>query len=601
MGVIVPFSPGERRRSGLQSAVPAPGAASDLRAGDRSEDRVALLLVEDNDGDARLIRELLRDTATPAFVLTSVPTMSDALRSLHEGRFDAVLLDLALPDARGLDAVGPVSAAAREAPVVVLTGLTDETVGFQALACGAEDYLVKGQGDGRSLTRAILYAIERKRTDLQMPGQASFDPLTGLPNRRLFLDRARQALALARRNGLTSVLVVLDLDSFAQVNHRLGHISGDRLLRGVGLRLKASIRESDTVARVESDSFALLLPEVGRGEDVTAFAERLLRGLREPLLLNGVEVALPASAGISIFPKDAEDVAMLLESAEVALRRAKSGGKDTFRFFSPEMRTGAPERPALGADLLRAYHREELELHYLPVVHLPTDAFDGVEALLRWRHPQSGLLTPESFLPMAEQTGLILPIGQWALREACLRALAWQRAGFRGLRVSVNLSPRQIRQQGFLAKLQRVLKETGLDPRLLEIEVTEAALTQDPEAAAMHLWTLEEWGVRTTLDDFGGPGSSLDHLKRFPFDSLKIDRSFVSGASQDPLNASIIRGVVTMAHGMGIEVTAEGVESAEDLAFLREVGCDRVQGSWFGGALPAGAATDLLRAKPRAS
>jgi diguanylate cyclase (GGDEF)-like protein len=558
-----------------------------------------LLLVEDNPGDAALIREYLRQTPVPSFQLAHVKTLSEALQHLHETRVDAVLLDLMLPDAQGLDTIKPIREAAPDVPVVVLSGLSDEAVAVRAVAQGAQDYLVKGRSDGNLLARAILYAIERKRSEQYIHYLANHDPLTNLPNRRLLLDRIHVALALARRSGLMVGVVLLDLDEFKHVNDSLGHLAGDRLLQAVGRRLRSCIRESDTLARIGGDEFAVVLPDVGCEEDVTAFVEKLHAELLAPFSVDGAELYVTASSGISLYPKDGEDVPAILGYADIAMYRSKQAGRDTWRFYSPAMRGPSDERLAFGSGLRRALERDELVLHYQPQVDLATGRIRGAEALLRWQHPRLGLLPPGRFLLLAEETGLITRIGRWVLQQALAQARAWRDAGCANLRIAVNLSSRQLFETGCVETVVGMLKESGLEPREVELELTESGLMNNPENAISVLGDMRAQGVRISVDDFGVGYSSLNHLRRFPVDSLKIDRTFVCDAAEDPVNGAIVRAVISMAHGMGLDVTAEGVETAEELAFLREHGCDRAQGAHFSPALPADAVGEMLLRGPR--
>jgi diguanylate cyclase (GGDEF)-like protein len=558
-----------------------------------------LLLVEDNPGDARLIRELLREVQKPSFQLTHVTTLSDALRFLHGSRFDAILVDLMLPDAVGLEALEPVGEAAPEVPIVVLSGLSDEAVAVQAVAQGAQDYLLKGRSDGSLIARAILYAIERKRSEQYIHYLANHDPLTNLPNRRLLLDRIHVGLALARRSGRMLGVVLLDLDDFKHVNDSLGHLAGDRLLQAVAQRLRSSIRESDTLARIGGDEFALVLPDVGSEEDATVFVEKLHAVLQDPFLVDGNELYMTASIGISLHPKDAKDVPALLSYADAAMYRSKQAGQDTWRFYSPTMRARSGERLVMVSALRRALDGGELVLHYQPQVDLATGRIEGVEALLRWQHPRLGLLLPAHFLLLAEETGLMTRIGRWVFQEAFAQGHAWREAGHENLRIAVNLSNRQLFQDDFVESVVRLLQESGLEPRQVELELTERGLMTNPETAISVFGELRAKGVRISVDDFGVGHSSLSRLKQFPVDSLKIDRTFICDAGQDPVNGAIVLAVITMAHGMGLEVTAEGVETGEELAFLRAHRCNRAQGTYFCGALPARAVSERLLGGPR--
>lgn len=567
------------------------------RKGDTGEIRV--LLVEDNPGDARLVQEMLLESGIGHFGLTHVSKLGDALRCLGDGDFEAVLLDLGLPDAYGLEALSLVNEVAPEVPIVILSALEDERVAVEALQRGAQDYLVKGQGGGHLLSRSIRYAIERKQSEQYISHLAHHDALTNLPNRRLLHDRLDQALARARRNKLIVATLFIDLDHFKQINDTLGHPTGDLLLIGVAERLKGCMRESDTIARIGGDEFAMVLPEISRVEASTAFAEQVLSALKSPFVLEGNEVFVSASMGISLYPNDGEEAETLLRKADIAMYRSKQQGRDTYHFYLPAMNFKASERLELSADLRHALERQELLLHYQPLFHLDAGSIVGFEALLRWQHPRLGLVAPDRFIPLAEETGLITAIGEWVLRSACAQARKWHAWGYPSLRVYVNLSKRQLNRSSLSKTVTEVLGQTGLQPQLLELELTERGIMRNPETSIATLRELKEAGVRIAIDDFGTGYSSLSHLKNFPIDTLKIDRSFVRETASQPVNAAIVMAVITMAHGLEMEVTAEGVETAQQLAFLRQHRCDQAQGFLLGYPLPEDALPGLLREEPR--
>ena len=558
-----------------------------------------LLIVEDNPGDVRLIDELLRQVPRPAFRLTHATTLQDALRLLDRSRFDAVLLDLVLSDAQGLEGIEPVGHVAVDVPIVVLSGLADEALAVQALAQGAQDYLVKGRGDGNLIVRAILYAIERKHSEQAIRHLANHDALTGLPNRRLLTDRIHQALAHSRRSGLVMAIVLLDLDNFKQVNDSFGHPVGDRLLLAVAQCLRSCIRESDTAARIGGDEFALVLADVESTEGVTAFLKKLHAALQAPFLLDGHELYVTASIGVSSYPKDGQTVPVLLGCADVAMYRSKEAGRDTWRSYSPAIQSTSVKQPAIGSHLPRAMERGEFVVHYQPQVELKTGCVTGVEALLRWCHPQLGLLPPARFLRAAQQAGLMKQIGRWVLGQACAQTRAWRAAGHSALRVAVRLSARQLLEEDVLEAVLQILGESGLESRYLELELTEAGFVKNAETLVSVLSGLRSEGVRISLSGFGVRHSSLSYLKRLPVDSLKIGRTFVRGIGEDLVNAAIVRAVISMAHGMGLDVIAEGVERAGEFAFLRAEGCDRFQGGYFSRPLPPLVLSEMLLRQPR--
>jgi diguanylate cyclase (GGDEF)-like protein len=418
---------------------------------------------------------------------------------------------------------------------------------------------------------------------------ALHDALTDLPNRVLLAERLNQALVHARRHGDAPAVLCLDLDRFKEVNDALGHPMGDLLLREVAARLRACTRETDTVARLGGDEFAVVQVGASQPAEAEALCRRLLEVLGAPCRLDGHEVVVGASVGVALAPVDGDEPATLLRHADIALYRAKGEGRGTFRFFEEGMNRELQARRALERDLRRALDEGRFELHYQPQVELGSGRTVGVEALLRWRHPERGSVPPNDFIPLAEETGLIVPIGAWVLRTACAQALAWP-----GLRVAVNLSAAQFRQPGLAETVAQALRETGLEPDRLELEITEGVLLEDTVAAVTTLHALRGLGVRIAMDDFGTGYSSLSYLRRFPFDKIKIDKSFVAdldgGRSADA--AAIVRAVVSLGSSLGMTTTAEGIEAEAQAELLRAEGCDEVQGYHFGRPMPP---ADLTR------
>jgi diguanylate cyclase (GGDEF)-like protein/PAS domain S-box-containing protein len=439
---------------------------------------------------------------------------------------------------------------------------------------------------------------ERKRTEDRVRNLAYHDSLTGLPNRRLFNDRLSVALAQAHRHRQPLAVLFLDVDRFKVINDSLGHEVGDRLLQRIALRLISCVREGDTVARLGGDEFILLLPGLGRPEDVARVADKVLDALRRPFPVGDRELQVSASMGVSVYPGDGEDVETLIRNADVAMYRAKERGRDNFQAYTPGMNATASERLALESRLRDALEREELLLHFQPMVDVMSGRVMGVEALLRWQHPERGLLLPEAFLSTAEVTGIIVPIGHWVLRTACDRVRAWQGDGHR-LDLSVNLSSRQLHQPDLVDQVGRALAETGLPPESLHLEVTETSAMRSADTVAETLRQLKELGVGLAMDDFGVGYSSLSHLKRLSLDSLKIDQSFVRDIADDADNAAIASAVIALGHTLGLQVTAEGVETAAQLAFLSARRCDRAQGWLLSPPLPAEDVPPFLARGPR--
>ena len=672
-----------------------------------------LLLVEDNPGDARLLREMLRDPSVIPTELTHVESMSAAEEHILERTYDIILLDLGLPDAQGMSALRRARAAAPRVPVVVLTGLDDEAIAAQALQEGAQDYLIKGQIEARGLLRSLRYAVERKALEealfvekeraevtlncigdavvctnfsgnitflnlvaekmtgwprqeaagrpmaevfhivdatnrtiianpmeiavgrnrtvhlpancilvrrdgfeipiedsvapihdreghatgavivfrdvsaaramaLQMTYSAQHDFLTGLPNRMLLNDRVGQAIAFAPRHNRKVAVLFLDLDGFKHINDSLGHPIGDKLLQSVTKRLVDCVRASDTVSRQGGDEFVVLLSELEYPESAAVTARRMLQSVAEPHSIDQHELHITTSIGVSVYPDDGLDAETLIKNADTAMYQAKENGRQSYKFFKSAMNVRAVERQSIEESLRRALERQEFSLHYQPKINLRTGEISGAEALLRWTHPTRGPVSPAQFIPVAEDCGLILPIGKWVLREACAQARAWLDAGLPLGTIAVNISGMEFRDDNFLDRVFAILSETGLDPKSLELELTESVLMRRAESAASVLQSLRASGVQLAIDDFGTGYSSLSYLRRFPIDALKIDQSFVRQITTVPAETTIVTAVISMGRSLKLRVVAEGVETREELAFLQAQQCDEAQGYYFG-------------------
>jgi len=671
-----------------------------------------LLLVEDNPGDARLLREMFNDQGSENFELTHVKSIGDAEKHLLDHAVDIIVLDLGLPDAQGVSAVRRTHAAAPHIPLVVLTGLDDEVMAAQALQEGAQDYLIKGEIDARSLLRSLRYAVERKNAEealfvekeralvtlnsigdavictdisgnitylnlvaekmtgwplqeaagrpmaevfrildatsretipnpmemavgenrtahlppncvllrrdgseipiedsvspihdregqvtgavivfsdvsaaramtLQMAHSAQHDFLTGLPNRMLFNDRVSQAIILAPRHAKKVAVLFLDLDGFKHINDSLGHAIGDKLLQSIASRLVHCVRGTDTVSRQGGDEFVVLLSEVEHPEDAAITARRMLQTVAEPHSIDPHDLHVTVSIGLSVFPDDGQDAETLIKNADTAMYQAKENGRQSYQFFKPAMNVRAVERQSIEESLRRALEREEFALHYQPKVNLRTGEITGAEALIRWTHPTRGSVSPAQFIPVAEDCGLIVPIGNWVLREACKQARAWLDAGLSLGTMAVNISAMEFRHDNFLESVFAILGETGLDPKSLELELTESVLMKRAESAAAVLQTLKARGVQVAVDDFGTGYSSLSYLRKFPIDALKIDQSFVREITIVPDDTSIVTAIISMARSLKLRVVAEGVEKLEELEFLQAHQCEEAQGYYF--------------------
>ncbi len=677
-----------------------------------------LLLVEDNPGDARLLREMFNEEGAYRTELTIVGCMKDAEIHLASNEVDIILLDLGLPDADGLGALRRVRSAARRVSLVILTGMDDESMAARALQEGAQDYLIKGQIDSRSLLRSLRYAIERKTMEealfvekeraqvtlnsigdavvcadiagnvtflnlvaekmtgweqkeasglpmatvfkimdagsrkatpnpmaaaveldqtvhlpancilvrrdgfetpiedsvapihdregkatgavivfrdvsqtramaAEMAHSAQHDFLTGLPNRMLLNDRVNRAIGMVPRHAKKVGVLFMDLDGFKHINDSLGHPTGDKLLKSIAKRLVDCVRNSDTVSRQGGDEFVVLLSEMEQYEDAAISARRILKAVAEGHNIDEHDLHVTTSIGVSVFPDDGDDAETLIKNADTAMYQAKENGRQSYQFFRPAMTVRAVERQSIEENLRRALERQEFSLHYQPKINLRTGEMAGAEALIRWTHPVRGSVSPAQFIPVAEDCGLILPIGQWVLREACKQAREWVDAGLQLGTMAVNISSMEFRNEKFLESVFTTLRETGLDPNSLELELTESVLMKRAESAASVLKTLRERGVQIAVDDFGTGYSSLSYLRKFPIDALKIDQSFVRQITSAPDDTTIVTAVISMGRSLKLRVVAEGVETPEELAFLQERQCDEAQGYYFSRPLPA--------------
>ena len=466
---------------------------------------------------------------------------------------------------------------------------TERVVRAQAeVECGSD-------GEPARLIGTIQDITEQRRTQERLNHLAHYDTLTGLPNRLLLQDRLNQAMMEADRRDRLVAVIFLDLDRFKLINDTLGHDMGDALLKSVAERLKSCVRAGDTISRLGGDEFTIVLASVGHVNDVAHVAQKIIEGFVSPFHINGRELFISPSMGITLYPFDDNDIDCLLRNADAAMYHAKELGRNTFQFYTAELNRRTAKRLALETALRHAIERNELLLHYQPQLDLQTGRITGAEALLRWQHTEMGLISPLEFIPLAEETGLIIPIGEWVLRSACRQAQTWHVNGFGDLQISVNLSGRQFQHRHLASVVKKVLRDTGLDPNLLDLELTESLLMHNTDAILGAMDELHAHGVAFSMDDFGIGYSSLSYLKRFPIDTLKIDQSFVRDIPHDPDDAAIARAIISMAHNLGIKVIAEGVETTQQLAFLKANRCDIMQGYYFSKPVTAEAMTGLLQ------
>jgi diguanylate cyclase (GGDEF)-like protein/PAS domain S-box-containing protein len=471
---------------------------------------------------------------------------------------------------------------------------------FRGIRKGGESIEIEVHGSAAevggkpAIIGTILDITDRKRVEARIIEQAYNDPLTKLPNRTLFMERLELALAQSRRHGRRLAVVYLDVDRFKLINDTRGHSQGDLLLQFLALRLKRCLRQVDTLARVGGDEFVILMPDARPSTEMSGVAQKLLSAVARPFQLGEQTVQVTVSIGVATFPDDGDNAETLLRNADAAMYRAKELGRNNFQLCTPEMTSRAVERLALQTGLRLALDRNEFVLHYQPIVSLVTGRVVGVEALARWEHPQQGLVMPSAFVSAAEETGFVVSFGEWVLQEACLQLKKWHNAGLPELRVSVNFSARQFREDNLVHVVGAALSEANLDPRHLEVEITESIAMESAEIVVGNLRLLRGMGVGVAIDDFGTGYSSLNYLKRYPVTALKIDRSFVTDLPNSAADAGIVRAIVEMAHGTKLNVIAEGVETKDQFLRLQQYGCDEMQGHWVSPPLTAVGVDHLL-------
>jgi diguanylate cyclase (GGDEF)-like protein len=547
-----------------------------------------VLLVEDNEGDALLVGRYLSKTATTDFTLTTVKCLSEAKDHLLTRDVDCILLDLSLPDAVGLETVAAIRGVAPDVPIIVLTGLNDERMAMASLNEGVQEYLNKGEIDGPLLWRAMRYANERKRSELVLRHQALHDGLTGLANRALFVDRLRLALLRLDRAGGNVAVMFIDLDGFKLVNDSLGHDAGDQLMCGVAARMVSVLRPTDLAGRLGGDEFLVLCEAVGSERDALALAERLQGALSVPFTIRGVEVRVSASIGVSLTSDPAGAPDTLLRDADAAMYRAKARGGARCELFDAELYAIAHARLELESELHHAVDRHEFVLHFQPVIDLTDGHITGTEALVRWQHPSGRLMSPSEFIPVAEEIGIIGSVDDFVLGAACRQLAEWNGASDALPMLSVNVSARKLADSSLVKRMASTLDETGLDPGQVCLEVTETSIMEDEDGTLKQLQRLKRLGIRLGIDDFGTGYSSFTYLQRFPFDVLKIDRTFTAGLGSSAEDKAIVEAIISMARALGHTVIAEGVESAEQARHLRALSCQFAQGYYFARPAPAG-------------
>jgi diguanylate cyclase (GGDEF)-like protein len=572
-----------------------------------TRDKAKILVIDDDEQ----VRHILLDLFCDFYNCHEVSSAEDALKVLARESFDLVVSDINMGDMSGLELVPHVHSLSPDSVVVMISGQSNIETAIAAMHAGAFDYIMKPfdirhveAAVERALKQRLLLEEKRRYKDeletllqqrtAEVDRLAYYDTLTSLPNRTLFEDRLTQAVELARRAHKRVAVLFISLDQLKKVNDTLGHRSGDQLMQQVAQRLRGCVTKSDTVARFGGDQFVLILPEIDTTKDAVDVITAIQQALNPSFQLDRQELFATASVGISFFPDDGGETSSLVKNAGAALYRAKKSGGNEYRFYTADMHAKASKRFELETSLRRAIDNQEFLLHYQPRVAIDSLKLVGVEALVRWQHPQLGLVPPGDFIPLAEETGLILPIGEWVLREACRQNRQWQDKGFVGMRVGVNISARQFQQRHLAETVMRILEEAELEPEFLELELTESSIMSNAEATIDVLTKLQTKGVAISVDDFGTGFSSLSYLKRLPIDSLKVDQSFVRELATDPDDAALVMAIVSLAHTLRLRVVAEGVETQEQLRFLRLLRCDEIQGYLISKPLPVQGLEKLL-------
>lgn len=565
------------------------------------ETHARVLLVDEEHADYMLLAHLLASVRRQHYNLAWCREPEQALERLLSGEYQVALLDCQRRPRRALKLLKTATEHDCPLPLIAITGEADEALEAALLAAGACDVLVKTDIDLRLIERALRYAVERKQVEQRLSHQAQFDPLTGIPNRLLFRDRLNHALERARNGSAHLALLHLDLDGFRRVNESFGFDAGDQLIRQAARRLQDCIHQGDSVARVGADEFTVMLEEVRQLSDVTAVANKIVQALGAAYSLRDHSIVLPVSIGISVYPEAGADADTLMRNADLALAEAKRLRGCQYRFYSERMNLQAVSQMHLEADLRRALRRNEFELFYQPRVELESGETAGVEALIRWRHPERGLLGPAEFIPLAEEVGLIVPLGYWVIQQACADLKRLDRLGHRHLDVAVNLSFKQLQDPNFVTTATRLINHSGIDPRRLEFELTETAIMSNAEETYRSMRALGKLGVTFSLDDFGTGYSSFAHIQRLPISALKIDRSFIQTVLTNEDDAIIVKAIINLAHSLQLQVIAEGVETLEQVQFLWQYRCHQVQGFYFSPATPVDHLLQILQERATAT
>ena len=550
-----------------------------------------IIIADDDPSILLLLRHILTENN---YQVTEASTGLEAIKLCRDNKYDLAIFDLVMPEVDGIAACKEVTyQVSNPPPVLIITSLDDDSSVSRAFEAGAIDYI----------TKPINWSVFKQRVKRIVIGEQNrikvqrlefHDTLTGLPNRALLLDRLESATLRAQRSGQLVALMMVDIDNLKLINKTLGHSNGDKLIQSVASRLNKSIRDTDTLSRSGGDEFNLVVENINHLEDIGAMAAKFSNIIEHSLTIMDQEIHVKASIGISIYPQDGADIGSLLSHADAALYRAKEKGGNVFEFYSPELGKKANRRLRLETNLRSAIENDELIVYYQPKVDLNTGVPSGMEALVRWAHPEQGIIAPDEFIPVAEETGLIIQLGQLVIEKSCAQFKKWQDANLPVTNISINVSARQFKEQDLVTLLQEILSRYELDATHIELELTESTLLKNEDHAESKLNQLHNMGIKISIDDFGTGYASLAYLKRLPIDILKIDRSFTDGITHDADDIAIVNAIYGLAKGLGLKLVAEGIETSEQLVKIKNLGVDYGQGYFWSPPLPADQYADLL-------
>ena len=549
-----------------------------------------ILLIASELAEYSRLQAMLSSAQQPGYQLQWCERLEACLLEISIGNYDAILLDCQLRPDSALEFLQIIHQHHSKLPVIAITDTLENTIAEQALGLGATDYLAMENLDSYILKRCIGYTVDKCAADKKLTKLNLYDPLTGIPNRILFQQTMGRAIGEAKTQQTSLTLMVINIDGFKKVNESYGSDAGDTLVSSMAQRLTRCIRKSDCVARVGGDEFTLILDDCHGHDDVALVAKKVIDILSSPFTLEGQALVISCSIGIAIYPESGDSVDGLLKRANMAMIAAKRQRGSQYQFYSEETNANAMYRVNLEADIRRAIRKQEFEMYYQPRVNLETGDTGGVEALIRWRHPVRGLVSPNEFIPLAEETGLIVPIGYWVIQQACDDLKMFDGSGDEGLDVAINLSFKQLQDSLFVDTATRIIEQSGVDATRLEFELTETAIMSNYQQTYDGMMALSKLGVTFSLDDFGTGFSSFAHIQRLPISALKVDRSFIRNVNKNNDDAIIVKAMINLAHNLRLQVVAEGVETLDQVQFLWQNHCDQVQGFYFS---PAVKATDL--------